>query len=106
MPTTPPPAASPTRFTTRKASDYRARLRAENSDDAARAARMNAVNPKYVLRNHLAQRAIEQAEAGDSTEIETLLQVLRKPFDEQPSFEAYAAEPPPEARHLSVSCSS
>jgi uncharacterized protein YdiU (UPF0061 family) len=86
--------------------DYRARLRAETSEDAERAARMNAVNPKYVLRNHLAQRAIEDAERGGGAEIERLLTVLRKPHDEHPGFEAYAAEPPPEARHISVSCSS
>lgn len=87
--------------------DYRARLLQEGSaDDAARAARMNAVNPKYVLRNHLAQLAIEDAEAGRSGEVASLLQALCKPFDEQPEFERYAAEPPPSARHLSVSCSS
>ncbi len=86
--------------------DYRARLRAEGSDDAERAARLHAVNPKYVLRNHLAQRAIEAAERGSGLEIERLLTLLRRPYDEHPDFEDYAAEPPPEARHLSVSCSS
>lgn len=86
--------------------DYRARLRAEASEDSERAARMNAVNPKYVLRNHLAQRAIERAEAGDTQEIATLFELLQRPFDEQPAFEAYAAEPPPEARMIEVSCSS
>ena len=86
--------------------DYRARLRSEHSDDAERAARMNAVNPKYVLRNHLAQRAIEIAHTGDASEIETLMTLLRRPYDEHPDHEAYAAEPPPEARHIEVSCSS
>ncbi len=86
--------------------DYRARLRGEQSDDAARAARMNAVNPKYVLRNHLVQRAIELAEAGDISETGRLFALLQKPCDEQPEFESYAAEPPPEARHIEVSCSS
>jgi uncharacterized protein YdiU (UPF0061 family) len=86
--------------------DYRARLRAEQSDDAERAVRMNAVNPKYVLRNHLAQAAIEQAQNGDYGEIDRLFQLLQKPFDEQPEMEAYAAEPPPEAQHIEVSCSS
>ncbi|MGH8462267.1 MAG: protein adenylyltransferase SelO [Stenotrophobium sp.] len=86
--------------------DYRARLRAEQSDDAARAMRMNAVNPKYLLRNHLAQTAIEAAQRGDASEIERLLQLLRKPCDEHPEFERYAAEPPPDARHIEVSCSS
>ncbi len=86
--------------------DYRARLRAEQSDDAERAARMNAVNPKYVLRNHLAQRAIERAQAGDFSEIDRLLKLLRRPFDEQPELEAYAAGPPPGGETIAVSCSS
>ncbi|MGH8455481.1 MAG: protein adenylyltransferase SelO [Stenotrophobium sp.] len=86
--------------------DYRARLRSEQSDDAGRAQRMDAVNPKYVLRNHLAQAAIEQAQHGDASEIGRLMTLLRKPFDEQPEFEAYAAEPPASASHISVSCSS
>lgn len=86
--------------------DYRARLRAEGSDDAERMARMNAINPKYVLRNHLAQRCIERAQQGDASEIDRLMRLLRRPFDEQPENEADAAEPPPEARHIEVSCSS
>jgi uncharacterized protein YdiU (UPF0061 family) len=86
--------------------DYRARLRGEQSDDTERARRMNAVNPKYVLRNHLAQTAIERAEAGDASEIGRLFTLLQHPFDEQPAFEHYAAEPPAEARHIEVSCSS
>lgn len=86
--------------------DYRARLRAEQSEDRERAARMNAVNPKFVLRNHLAQTAIARAEAGDAREVARLFTVLAQPFAEQPGHEAYAAEPPPEARHIEVSCSS
>lgn len=86
--------------------DYRARLAAEHSDDTERRSRMHAANPKYVLRNHLLQRAIEQAEAGDASEVDRLFQLTQKPFDEQPENEAYAAEPSPEARHISVSCSS
>ena len=87
--------------------DYRNRLRAEqNTDDAARAARMNLVNPKYVLRNHLAQSAIEKAEAGDYSEIETLMQLLSRPYDDQPEMKSYAAEPPEDQRHIEVSCSS
>lgn len=86
--------------------DYRARLRAESSDDDERAMRMNAENPKYVLRNHLAQAAIEKAEAGDASEVDRLFTLLSRPFDEQPDSEHYAAEPPPEARHIEVSCSS
>ncbi|MEK6805063.1 MAG: YdiU family protein [Pseudomonadota bacterium] len=86
--------------------NYCSRLISEQSDDAERAASMNRVNPKYVLRNHLAQAAIEKAEAGDASEIDRLMKLLRRPFDEQPEMAAYFAEPPASAQHISVSCSS
>lgn len=85
---------------------YRERLQAESSVDAERAARMNAVNPKYILRNYLAQVAIDKAEAGDYSEIEVLRRLLARPFDEQPAQERYAALPPEWGRHLEISCSS
>jgi len=85
---------------------YRARLAREGSVDAERRARMNAVNPKFVLRNYLAQTAIEKAEHKDFSEVRRLLAVLRRPFDEQPEHDAYAAPPPEWGRHLVVSCSS
>jgi len=88
------------------AGTYRARLRAEQSDDAVRAAAMLAVNPKYVLRNHLAETAIRRARDKDFGEVERLLAVLSRPFDEQPEAEAYAALPPDWAAGLEVSCSS
>jgi uncharacterized protein YdiU (UPF0061 family) len=85
---------------------YRARLAQEQSDDAERKTRMDRVNPKYVLRNHLAQAAIEQAQAGAFAEIETLRRLLQRPFDEQPGMERYAAPPPPGTQPVEVSCSS
>lgn len=85
---------------------YRARLAREGSVDAERRARMNAVNPKFVLRNYLAQTAIEKAEQKDFSEVRRLLAVLRRPFDEQPEHEGYAEPPPDWGRHLVVSCSS
>ncbi|GGC21295.1 UPF0061 protein [Pseudoduganella buxea] len=88
------------------ADQYRQRLRLEGSVDAGRGAAMNAVNPKYVLRNYLAQAAIEKAQHKDFSEVERLLQVLQKPFDEQPENEHYAALPPDWASTLEVSCSS
>jgi uncharacterized protein YdiU (UPF0061 family) len=92
------------------AAKYRARLRAEGSDDAGRRARMDRVNPKYVLRNHLAEIAIRRARgdegARDFGEVTRLMRVLERPYDEQPEFEAYAAEPPDWARTLELSCSS
>ena len=88
------------------ANDYRARLAHESRDDTARAAAMNRVNPKFVLRNHLAQAAIARAEQKDFSEVERLLQVLTRPFDEQPEHAAYAALPPEWASSIEVSCSS
>jgi uncharacterized protein YdiU (UPF0061 family) len=85
---------------------YRERLVAEASDDAARAAAMNRVNPKYILRNHLAQEAIHQAQNGDADEVRRLLAILERPYDEQPENEAYADFPPAWAQHIEVSCSS
>ena len=85
---------------------YRARLQAESSDDASRKLAMDRVNPKYVLRNYLAQVAIEKAQNKDFTQVERLLSVLQRPYDEQPEHEQYAALPPDWASHLEVSCSS
>ncbi|KAF1029826.1 MAG: hypothetical protein GAK40_00296 [Burkholderia plantarii] len=88
------------------AAQYRARLAHETRDDAARAEAMNRVNPKYVLRNHLAEQAIRRAAEKDFSELERLAHILRRPFDEQPEFESYAALPPDWANTLEVSCSS
>lgn len=88
------------------AADYRARLAHETRDDAARAEAMNRVNPKFVLRNHLAQTAIERAAQKDFSEVERLAKVLQRPFDEQPEHASYSALPPDWASSLEVSCSS
>jgi uncharacterized protein YdiU (UPF0061 family) len=85
---------------------YRARLRRENSVDAERKRAMDRVNPKYVLRNHLAQVAIDKAQNKDFSEVARLLAVLEHPFDEQPHNDHYAALPPDWASQLAVSCSS
>ena len=88
------------------ASRYAARLRSESSIDAERALRMNRCNPKFVLRNHLAETAIDLARNGDFSEVQRLLKVLQQPFDEQPEHEADAGFPPDWASQLEVSCSS
>jgi serine/tyrosine/threonine adenylyltransferase len=85
---------------------YAARLAAEGSVDAERATRMRRQNPKFVLRNHLAEQAIRQAQAGDFSEVHRLHHVLQRPFDEQPEHEADAGFPPAWAQQLEVSCSS
>ena len=85
---------------------YRARLAHEARSDSDRAAAMLAVNPKYVLRNYLAENAIRAARERDFSELHRLGAVLRRPFDEQPENEHYAAPPPDWAGSLSVSCSS
>ena len=83
---------------------YLARLRADGMEQTARRARMNAVNPKYVLRNYLAQLAIDKAETGDNSVVNELLDLLRKPYDEQPKREEYARKRPDWAR-TRVGCS-
>ncbi len=91
---------------------YRARLLAEHSVDAERQQRMDRVNPKFVLRNHLAETAIQQAQAGDFSEVQRLHQLLQQPFEEHPRLadlpdpEPYAGFPPAWAQHLEISCSS
>ena len=85
---------------------YQQRLKKEPRSDAERQSAMNAVNPKYILRNYLAQQAISQAEQGDYTELERLATVLSQPFAEQTQYEDYAKPPPDWGKRISVSCSS
>jgi uncharacterized protein YdiU (UPF0061 family) len=89
------------------AARYAAALRQQGSVDAERATAMRRLNPKYILRNHLAEIAIRRAaDQRDYSEIDRLHRLLMRPFDEQPEFAAYAAEPPDWARKIEVSCSS
>lgn len=85
---------------------YGQRVSQDGEPAAERQARMRRVNPKYILRNYLAQMAIERAEASDFSEIERLLDVLCRPFDEQPDSSHYAEPPPDWGRRLEISCSS
>lgn len=86
--------------------NYRKRIQVETIDHHARQKQMLAVNPKYILRNHLAQEAIEKAQQKDFSGVNTLLYVISHPFDELPEYERYAEEPPAWAEQLEVSCSS
>lgn len=90
--------------------DYLARAESLVIPDAERAALMNRTNPKYVLRNYLAQVAIDRAEKGDPAGIAELHEVLRRPYDEQDGADAFAEKRPEWARHRPgcsmLSCSS
>ncbi len=69
--------------------------------------KMNRVNPKYILRNYMAQVAIEQATRyRDYSEVDKLMNILLNPYDEHPDMEHYAGLPPDWATQISVSCSS
>ncbi len=86
---------------------YRRRLISEGSVDDERKEAMSSINPKYILRNYLAERAIRKAEDdGDYSEIERLRLLLKNPFSEQPDFEEYSKPAPPSERGLVISCSS
>lgn len=90
---------------------YRERLLDEKRDLELRRQQMYLVNPRYVLRNYLAQQAIDRAEAGDFREVDRLLEVMRRPYDEQPDqAAAYAGKRPDWARNRpgssTLSCSS
>lgn len=93
---------------------YAARLAEDyvvhGENHAQRKARMNLANPKYVLRNYMAQEAIDKATAGDFSDVQKLLVLLRNPYDEQPEYQGYFAKRPEWARTKAgcsmLSCSS
>jgi serine/tyrosine/threonine adenylyltransferase len=89
---------------------YLARVRLDGESAELRHERMHHANPKYVLRNYMAQQAIEALEQGDASVITRLMEVLRHPYDEQPEHEELAGRRPEWARNKpgcsALSCSS
>ena len=88
------------------AKNYQQRLNKEHLNDKQRAIKMKLINPKYILRNYMAEVAINKAENKDYSEIDRLFNLLQNPFSEQPENEEYAGFPPEWAEEISVSCSS
>ncbi|CAI8352389.1 MAG: Uncharacterised protein [Flavobacterium sp. SCGC AAA160-P02] len=84
--------------------NYSNRLNEETTSFNQRKEQMNKTNPKYVLRNYMAQLAIDKAEKGDVSLIEEFYQLLKKPYSEQPNFEHWFAKRPEWARHK-IGCS-
>ena len=83
-----------------------ARVGEETVPGAHRRAAMAAVNPKYVLRNWIAQEVIEAAEARDTAPLQRVMALLRAPYDEHPGMERYAVGPAEGMIEVPVSCSS
>ncbi|GMR07355.1 MAG: YdiU family protein [Gammaproteobacteria bacterium] len=87
--------------------EYSVRLRHDGEDDQQRSIKMKQVNPRYVLRNYMAEIAIRKAEdENDFSEIDRLLTLLRSPFVDHPGNDEYAGFPPAWSQKISVSCSS
>ncbi|PLB20980.1 protein adenylyltransferase SelO [Mariniflexile rhizosphaerae] len=83
---------------------YAERLGQEQTNSEERKEKMDLVNPKYVLRNYMAQLAIDDADKGEYKLIDELFQMLKKPYDEQPKYEKWFAKRPDWARHK-IGCS-
>ena len=90
--------------------EYQKHLQIETPSDANRKKAMNTVNPKYVLRNYMAQLAIDAADKDDFSIIQELHELLKKPYAEQVDSEKWFAKRPEWARHKvgssMLSCSS
>ena len=86
--------------------EYQRRLSLEQISPEKRGKMMSQANPKFVLRNYLAQEAIQDAEKSDFTRLIKLLEVLKNPYAENPEFDDFAKAPPEWGKKLEISCSS
>ena len=77
-----------------------------NENDFERSIKLCKINPKFILRNHLIEIAIRKSKEGDFSEVDRLLEIMKKPFDEQDEFEEYSDFPPEWAKELHLTCSS
>ena len=84
---------------------YLLRCEVEVESTEVRCKEMRKVNPKYILRNYLAQQAIDKAKEGDYSGVDVLAMLLALPFDEHPDFEQYAQLPPEWGKKMEISCS-
>ena len=85
---------------------YDARLKKETLDVKKRHKKMLQTNPKYILKNHILQEAIEEAHRGEFKMIDDLLKVAHAPFDEHPELEHLCKLAPTNAKNIKLSCSS
>ena len=85
---------------------YKERLKIEKTSPKERKKTMELSNPKFILRNYLAQEAIQDAENSNYEKLNTLLELLKKPFNENSKYEDLAKAPPEWGKRLEISCSS
>ena len=85
---------------------YQERHNKESIPIAKKILLMNANNPKYILRNYMAQEVIEAAESSDFSALETVIEVITSPYDELEQYKHFANRSPDWAKNLEISCSS
>jgi uncharacterized protein YdiU (UPF0061 family) len=85
---------------------YRERLVLEGRSESERSAGMLLNNPKFILRNYIAQEVIEAVKAGSDRELLDWVRILENPFEEHAAFERYAGPTPDSFKHFEISCSS
>jgi uncharacterized protein YdiU (UPF0061 family) len=82
-------------------SRYHVRIESED------VSKLDKVNPRYILRNWVAETAIRAVEDnGDIATLDRIFKLIQSPFEKHDGDEAFAAPPPPSMCNLEVSCSS